>query len=175
MSDLFTAAENVRRFAKQFEGILAVADVLESLGKLDQIKAESEKGAAVARAEADKAKADLVKVKAQVKEQAEKGDALIKEAAAAAQKQAEDIQREAQMQAAETLKKAQDEAAAMIAKASTEKARLSSEIGGLQSAIESGRSELVSLKAAKDVAEAATADAEKKLDGIKGKLKALLG
>lgn len=175
MADKFTAAESIRRLAVMYSSMIEAADALEAIGSIERVTEEQKKQADAATAEADKAKADLAKVKEQIKVQAAKGDALVADAVLSAKIERDNIVKAAEETAANVLKKAQDESAEMIAKASTEKARLSSEIGGLQAAIEAGRSELVSLKAAKEAAEAATVDAEKKLDGIKGKLKALLG
>ena len=174
MSDLYTAAENIRRFAKQFEGIIAVAETLESIGKFEQITEEQKGQAAAAQAEADAAKAEVAKAKAAIAKAKEQATEVADAAIRAAETSAASIVRTAEESAAEIVKKAQDEGAKLIEKAATEKARMSSEIGGLQRAIEAARDELVMLNADKANAEAAAADAEKRLAAVKGKLKDLL-
>ncbi len=174
MTTKLAGADAIRNFAKSYKAMVEIADMLEDLGKIEQVTAEQQKAADAARAEADKVKADLVKAKAKVAEAEAKAQDIVAVAQEQAAQTGAGIVRAAQEDAALVAKKAQDEASKMIAQASTEKARLSSEIGGLQSAIESAKTELQILARAKDDAEAATADAEKKLDQIKGKLKALL-
>lgn len=173
MADKFTAAESIRRLAKQYEDMVAAADALEAIGKLEQVTAEAGKQADAARADAEAAKAELSKVKEKIKADTIKAEGVAEQVKAAAINDALAVKLGAQEEAAHIVKKAQDEGAVIIERAATEKAKLSSEIGGLQRAIEAARSELAMLAQDKEAAEAATADAVKKLDAAKAKVKAL--
>jgi uncharacterized coiled-coil DUF342 family protein len=121
------------------------------------------------------AKSDLTKAKAKIKDAEAKAEAIVAAAGEQAVQAAAVITKDAEVSAAEILKKAQDEGAALIAQAATEKARMSSEIGGLQKSIIDAQTELASLLTAREAAIKSAADADAKLDSIRGKLKQLAG
>lgn len=82
-----------------------------------------------------------------------------------------EIIRCAEEDAAELLKNAQDKAADLIAQSVVEKSRLSSEIAGLQRAIEAARAEIGMLQGAKEVAEEQFSEAKEKLDALLAQVK----
>ncbi len=175
MSKYSDASNVIKKAAVKYEQMVALAKVLDEIGSLEQIGIEQTAVANAARAEATKAKDDLAKAKDKIKAAEGQAASVLIEANAAAGAIIAEAQKLAEVNAAEILKKAQDEAALMIAQASTVKAQLSSEIGGLQRATEAAKDELKFLTDSRDVAEKATADAEKKLASLREKIKALLG
>lgn len=175
MADLITAAEAIRRMAVQYKAIVEVADLLQEVGQLENAAKEARATYDAAQADLAKAKADLAKVKEQGKKALDDHAAKAVKMGDEALATAEGIKHEAEVGAAEILKKAQDEAAALVAQAATEKARMSSELGGLQKSIVDAQTELAALLKAREAAIKSADDAESKLDGIRGKLKALAG
>jgi chromosome segregation ATPase len=175
MSKFNDAATVIKKAAVKYEQMQALAKILDEIGSLEGVAKEQAAAAAAARAEADKAKDDLAKAKDKIKAAEDKANAVLTEANAAAGALVAEAQKLAEVNAAEIAKKAQDQASLMIAQASTEKARLSSEIGGLQRAIEAAKAEIKSLHDAKDTLAKDAAEAQKKLDAIRAKLQAMLG
>lgn len=175
MSKFSDAATTIRKAAVKYEQMVGLAKILDEIGSLDQVAKECTTAAEAARADLAKAKDDLAKAKDKIKAAEDRAAGVLVEANAAAGALVAEAQKLSEINAAEILKKAQDQAAEMIAQASTVKAQLSSEIGGLQRAIEAGKAELKHLTAAKEEAEKATADSEKKLATLREKIKALLG
>jgi chromosome segregation ATPase len=175
MSKYSDAATVIKKAAVKYEQMVSLAKVLEEIGSLEQVAKEQAVAADAARAEATKAKDDLAKAKDKIKAADEKAAAVLAEANAQAGALVDEARKAAEVDAANILKKAHDEAALMVAQASTVKAQLSSEIGGLQRAVEAAKAELKHLTAAKEDAEKATADAERKLTVLREKIKALLG
>lgn len=175
MADKFTAAESIRRLAVMYQDMVAAADALEAIGKLEQTTAEADKARAAAVAEADKAKADLAKAKQKAKDAQEQAESVIAGANANAEAIIASAQRTAEENAAVIVKKAQDEAARLVAQAASEKARLSSELGGLQKAIVDAKGELKDIETEKATVAAEASQAEQKLEEVRSKIKALLG
>ena len=175
MSKYSDASTVIKKAAVKYEQMVALAKVLDEIGSLDQIANECTTAADAARADLAKAKDDLAKAKDKIKAAEDKAAGVLVEANAAAGALVAEAQKLAEVNAAEILKKAQDSAAEMVATASTVKAQLSSEIGGLQRAVEAAKDQLAHLTAARDEAEKATADSEKKLSTLREKIKALLG
>lgn len=174
MSDLMTAADNVRRFAKQFEGILAVADVLEQLGKLDQVILAKNVEAAETIARADAAATEFAEVKKDTASLLADAEIALTSARSRTEAIAADIKRAAEEDAAGILKAAQDSAAASLADAASNKAKLSSELEGLEKAIANAQADLVLVLAEKDEADKALATTQKKFDDLQTKLRALV-
>lgn len=174
MTDMLTAADNVRRFAKQFEGILAVADTLEELGKLDQITAERRAAAVAAAEQLEKAKVELAAMQSRIQEIAEDSKAAAAVARTKAEAMAADIKRAAEEDAAGILKAAQDEAAKQLATAASDKARMSSELDLLTTALEDGKAMLAKQAEDREASEKATAAAEKKFNDLQAKLRAMV-
>ena len=175
MSKFSDAATTIRKAAVKYEQMVALAAILDQIGSLDQVASECTTAADAARADLTKAKEDLAKAKAQIKAAEDKAASVLVEANAMIAETNKKAIIETEREAAEILKKAQDRAAEMVATASTVKAQLSSEIGGLQRAVEAAKDQLAHLTAARDEAEKATADSEKKLSTLREKIKALLG
>lgn len=174
MSDLITAAETIRRMAVTFQGIGQVADALEDIGKIDQTIAERQKAIVSvtdelvalmakrdeARAEVDQAKASA---RAILEDASDKRDDIIAGAKASADEAAKAIIAAANQQAKDAMQRAE-----------VERERVTAEIAKLnESADEATRQETEALQRAA-VANAAADDAEKRLESLKGKLKALL-
>ena len=175
MSKFSEAATTIRKAAVKYEQMVGLAAELERIGSLDGIAKDCAAQADAARADLAKAKDDLAKAKAKIKDAEDKASAVIVEANVMAGATMDEAKKLSEINAAEILKKAQDQAAEMVATASTVKAQLSSEIGGLQRAVEAAKDQLQHLTAAKTEAEKATADSEKKLSTLREKIKALLG
>lgn len=174
MSDLITAAETIRRMAVTFQGIGQVADALEDIGKIDQTIAERQKAIVSvtdelvalvakrdeARAEVDQAKESARKI---LEDAADKRDDIISGAKASADEAAKAIIAAANLQAKDAMQRGENE-----------RVRVTAEIAKLnESADEATRQETAALQRAM-TANAAANDAEKRLDALKGKLKALL-
>lgn len=173
-SDLITAAETIRRIAVTFQGIGQVADALEDIGKIDQTIAERQKAIVSvtdelvslmarrdeARAEVDQAKESARKI---LEDAADKRDDIISGAKSSADEAAKAIVATANQQAKDAMQRAE-----------VERARVLDEIAKLNlAADEATRQETAALQRAM-TANAAADDAEKRLDALKGKLKALL-
>ena len=174
MSDLITAAETIRRIAVTFQGIGQVADALEDIGKIDQTIAERQKAIVSvtdelvslmakrdeARAEVDQAKASA---RAILEDASDKRDDIISGAKSSADEAAKAIIAAANLQAKDAMQRAE-----------VERERVTAEIAKLnESADEATRQETDALQRAM-TANAAADDAEKRLDALKGKFKALL-
>jgi len=174
MSDLITAAETIRRMAVTFQGIGQVADALEDIGKIDQTIAERQKAIVSvtdelvslmakrdeARAEVDQAKESARKI---LEDAADKRDDIISGAKASADEAAKAIIAAANLQAKDAMQRGENE-----------RARVTAEIAKLnESADEATRQETAAMQRAM-TANAAANDAEKRLESLKGKLKALL-
>lgn len=174
MSDLITAAETIRRMAVTFQGIGQVADALEDIGKIDQTIAERQKAIVSvtdelvalvakrdeARAEVDQAKAAARKI---LEDASDKRDDIISGAKASADEAAKAIIAAANLQAKDAMQRGE-----------VERVRVLDEIAKLNlAADEAIRQETAALQRAM-TANAAANDAEKRLDVLKGKLKALL-
>ncbi len=174
MSDLITAAETIRRMAVTFQGIGQVADALEGIGKIDQTIAERQKAIVSvtdelvalvakrdeARAEVDQAKESARKI---LEDAADKRDDIISGAKASADEAAKAIIAAANLQAKDAMQRGE-----------VERVRVLDEIAKINlAADEAIRQETAALQRAM-TANAAANDAEKRLDVLKGKLKALL-
>lgn len=174
MSDLITAAETIRRMAVTFQGIGQVADALEDIGKIDQTIAERQKAIVSvtdelvalvakrdeARAEVDQAKASARKI---LEDAADKRDDIIAGAKTTADEAAKAIIAAANLQAKDAMQRAEVERALVL-----------DEIAKLNlAADEATRQETAALQRAM-TANVAANDAEKRLDLLKGKFKALL-
>lgn len=174
MSDLITAAETIRRMAVTFQGIGQVADALEEIGKIDQTIAERQKAIVSvtdelvslmakrdeARADAEQAKESARKI---LEDAADKRDDIIAGAKTTADEAAKAIVATANQQAKDAMQRAE-----------VERARVLDEIAKLNlAADEATRQETEALQRAM-TANAAADDAEKRLDALRGKLKALL-
>ena len=174
MSDLITAAETIRRIAVTFQGIGQVADALEDIGKIDQTIAERQKAIVSvtdelvalmakrdeAHAEVDQAKESARKI---LEDAADKRDDIIAGAKASADEAGKAIIAAANLQAKDAMQRGENE-----------RARVLDEIAKLNlAADEATRQETDALQRAM-TANAAADDAEKRLDALRGKLKALL-
>jgi chromosome segregation ATPase len=175
MNKYFAAADALKRQASKYESMIAAADALAEIGSFEQAAEEAKLAADTYAKQATDAKADLVKAKDAIKKANADAQAKLEKALEGAKTDADSIIKDAEVSAAEILKKAQDEGSALMAQAATEKARMSSEIGGLQKSILDAQTELASLLKAREAASQSAADAEGKLDSIRGKLKALAG
>lgn len=174
MATKFEAAKSIRILANLYRDMADAADALEQIGSVEQAVAESNGRLASVRGEIEQAEAKLVELKdAEAKQQAFMADAAQSHRELLEGNRAEIIKK-AEEDAAEILKNAQDKAAEMVAQGSMEKARLSSEIGGIQRAIEAGKAELASIVEAKGAKEAELAEVQGKLDALKSKLRSFV-
>lgn len=175
MSDLFTAAENIKRFAKQFEGILSVADALEQMGKLDQMKSESEKAAAKAKADADAATKARVAVEQELSAmQSAKKDEIAKQVADA-NANAKTVIRGAEEEAAQIIKAAQDKASSSLMGVIANRSKLETEVNAMLDQREAVKGEIKKLEFDRQMAEKAAEQAEIRLAEIQGKIRTLAG
>lgn len=175
MADKMNAAKSIRVLANLYRDMTDAADVLEQIGSIEQAQAESRSALNAIRADIEVAKADLAELNAlgakakQImldEEEAHATSLTIKHA---------EIVKAAEEDAAEILKNAQDKAADMLAQSVTEKSRLSSEIAGLQRAIEAARAEITALATAREESEAEFDQLSRKLGELKAQAKAFIG
>lgn len=173
MADKFTAAESIRRLAQMYQSMVEAADALEKVGKMEQTLVELKKEEDRQRNENAALKGEATKAKKVIKDAEEKAIEILAKASDEATIAAADIKRQAEINAADIVKSAQDEASKTIADIATEKARLSSEIGGLQRAIEAARSELLMLQADQAKAEEDAKTAQAKLEKVQAQIRKL--
>jgi chromosome segregation ATPase len=173
MTDKFTAAESIRRLAQQYAAMVEAADALEKVGKMEQTLAELKKEEDRQRNENAALKGEATKAKKAVADADAKAIEIVANAVDQAEAMAADVKRQAEETAAGIIKSAQDDASKTIADIATDKARLSSEIGGLQRAIEAARSELLMLQADGAKAEEDAKLAQAKLEKVQAQIRKL--
>lgn len=157
MSKIDDAADQVLGLADRFRGILEVAEVIKSIGSLDQAVTERQAGLAEITQQHDAAKAELITAQAEVaalrKTQADQ--------AARHQKDCEALYEKAAAHAADVIRQAKDDA--MESKAGFEAAMRSvqqahdeamtekkAELADLQSNIDAANKELAALTVTRD-------------------------
>lgn len=174
MTDKMTCARSIRNLAALYRDMEAAAETLESLGSIEQAQKEADAALQKTRGEVERTAASLKALKVQEADQL----ASLKVALEALREKGEakiaSLLKDAEVDAAEILKRAQDKGAELVAQAVHEKARLSSELAGLQSAVDSVKVEIEVLGKAKEEAETQAQDAQAKLAALKTKLKAML-
>lgn len=175
MTDLFTTADNIRKFAQQFKGVLDLADYIEEIGKLEQVKSEAESAADKARKEAADLYAENHAMQAKLTDMKVGADLILSNAKANADAICIAARRKADADAEEILKVANTKANDIVAKAMDSRAVMTEELVGLTASVNAGKAELAALEARKQEAEATTAAVEKKLADLQNKIKALAG
>lgn len=174
MATKTSVAENLDRLALQYQAVIDAAAMLKEIGSLETARDECKQATATARAELDAAKEELVKAKADAKKAKDQAKQILDGAVIDANDQALQLQRAAEEQHAEIVKRAQDMSAAMLEQAATQRASISAELERLNAAAQQVRDEITNLQNAKAEIVAQYDDADKKLQALKGKLKALM-
>jgi hypothetical protein len=174
MSKFSDAATTIRKAAQKYEQMVNLAQMLDSIGSLEQIAEENKSAAEKSRAAAAKAKSEADKAKAKLDECRQDAADIIRDATAEGENIVDAARIAAGDQAEAIVKAAQHQAALIVALANAEKDELSSEIGGLQKSVVDAKAELATAQAEKEQIEKALADADKKLAEVKKKLQAFL-
>lgn len=163
MADKFTAAESIRRLATMFQGMVEAADLLESMGKVEQATKEAEAAKIKAQEEVAAMTADAKKAKDELKGHKAKAEELI----AKANDQALEKMREADQRAAAIVAGAEAEAKELVAKAERAASERTAAIAGQVAQLTTTKIELESSIASLTVAAGAKA---KEVEDLEGKL-----
>jgi len=175
MADKFTAAESIRRLAVQYQDMVAAADALEAIGKIEQTTREAESAQAQAEAARNVALADLQRTKDEA--QAVLSD--LAERTVAANDQAKGIIADANGQAIGILTDARARADALLLagqnQASEALTKMSGQLATMQSKLTDLTDQANEALVAKDQAEAAAAEAQQNLANVQAQIRALAG
>lgn len=132
------AADEIRRHALKWKGLIAAADALDKIGSLEQLASEAGSRVAEVKAQEALAKAALEKVKSDI----DKGLALVSEA----KLNAEEIILNAQKKADGTMASATSEAKRIYEASMSSKARLEADVIAAKSTLASVVSEVDAAK-----------------------------
>ena len=174
MSDLFTAAENIRKFAFQFDGIMKVAEVLEQLGSLDRLKDEYQAAADAKRAELDKVTLAVNAANSQLESVAAYAVTAQSDVIAASQAKLEEADAEAEAIRAAARADATQLLQGVNAKYDGLTAQANAKLDALQARIADMTAQVEQLEVRRGEAVKAAGEAQSQLDDIQSKIKAML-
>lgn len=173
-----TVAEQIRNLARLYESMVEAANVLETIGKKEQVIAECDAAIESSRGELSKIKDDINAAKLKLKERRDEIENEARTRAAFASKMIEDAVAEANGQAAQILAvaKAQADDIVRMATGAAEgrKQQLDREMSGINAQLGDARGELALIAQAKNDATAELTDINGKLDAARAKIKALM-
>lgn len=175
MSSKSNAAESIRRLAVQYQQMVEAADLLDSIGSLEQAAAEAKKAAEAARADTAAARAEADKAKAEAKKSKEKVDKILSDADGEALAKVQEAEIKAQGIVADAKAKAEqitNKAAVDVADATAGVAGRVAELTTMRLRLEQ---ELAALQNDIDAKKAEADDVEKRLAKAQAQVAKLLG
>ena len=174
MSDKINAAKAIERLAQSYQAVIDAAAMLQEIGQVEQHRDEviKAKDAAIKELEAVNkelvsAKADVKKSKADIEARSKLAESDALEVVAAANQQANELLDVARVQAGEIIEagKAKDDA---------NRNKAMAELVKIRTSVEVANADLAAINDRKVALEAATNDAEKRLDAARAKVKSLI-
>lgn len=131
MANKIQSADAIRRLAIQYQAMVEAADLLESIGSLEQASKEAEKAASAARENLKIAEEELASVKAETKKAKAKGDDVIALAVGAGNEKLE----QADLEAKAIVAAANEQADLIVAKARKDADAITSGVESRRTAI----------------------------------------
>jgi cell division septum initiation protein DivIVA len=173
MSDKITVAESIRRVAVLFQNMVEAADMLESIGSLEQAKAEAD----AARAAAESARNNAIVEAEKVAQEVNAANLESASVMASARKDAESVLTDAKAKADALIAAAHRDADTLIVAASSDASKaadaMTTQIAQMRSTLELIDAATADSLSKKAEAEQAAADAQAKLESIQDAIRKL--